>query len=75
MIYGAEESLFLMEDKVYSFGLINFVRRLNVHTEQTTDRFSWFWLLLNCLLKKFLWALINFNLKPSLPSKISFYAF
>ena len=28
-------------------------------------------ILLNCLLKKFLWALINFNFKSSLPSKIS----
>ena len=32
-------------------------------------------ILLNCLLKKFLWAHVNFNLKSSLPSKISLYAF
>ena len=32
-------------------------------------------ILLNLLLKKFLWALINFNLKSSLPSKFLFTVF
>ena len=29
-----------MEDKTDSFGLINFVERQNVHSEQITQRFS-----------------------------------
>ena len=97
-----------MEDKVKSFGLINFVKRQNVHTEQNARMYTQnkllkdflkfleknisnlkkIWkvfkgsgniLLLNCLLKNYFFlgggAFINFNLKPSLPSKISLYAF
>ena len=39
-VWGCKESLFLMEDKFESSGLINFVKCQNVHTEQTTQKLS-----------------------------------